>query len=120
MESRRRRHDDSTGAAQEIKVVVKTWNRVSPRTRWEKVNGRGSTSLKKKGPAPTLMAAWHPWMAPILLGVLDCPPLHPSPGPASSAAHQLYQLPSTHARTHAHTHSLPVLPFRTASRPSFS
>lgn len=115
MESRRRRHDDSTGATQEIKVVVKTWNRVSPGARWEKVNGRGSTSLKKKGPAPMLMAAWHPWMAPILLGVLARSPLHPSSGPASSAAHAL----PAPQHAHTHTHSLLGLPFRTASRPSF-
>lgn len=49
MESRRRRHDDSTRARQVIKVVFKTWNRVSPRARWEKVNGERFDKFKKEG-----------------------------------------------------------------------
>lgn len=70
------------------------WNRVSPRARREKVNGRGLTSLKKKGPAPTLLvAAWHPRMAPILRVLVMLTPAS-SPGQASSPAHQLPQLSS--------------------------
>lgn len=83
------------------KVVFKMWNRVSPRGRTgKKSTGRGSTSLKKKGPTPTLVAAWHPW-SPILLGGCASPPLHPpqaQPAQPAQPAHQRTPAPRPIAR----------------------
>lgn len=73
--------------------VFKMWNRVSPSGRTgEKLTGRGSTSLKKKGPAPTLVAAWHPW-SPILLGGCASPPT-PASSPEPSQPGQRTSAPA--------------------------
>lgn len=99
MESRRRRHDDSTEPTREIKVVVLKCGIESARGRDGGKSQRGERydRFKKEGSSCTGAdgCMWHPWIDPN-------PPSPPTPasfpGPASSPVHQLPQLPQ-----HAHT-----------------
>lgn len=86
MQNRARRHEDSTEPTPEKNQSRgRDVESSQPEGRTgKKLTGGGSTSLKKKGPpVPKLMAAWHPWTAPILLGVLARPPT-PASFPRSS------------------------------------
>lgn len=86
----------------------------------KKVNGgRGSTSLKKKGPAPTLLvAAWHPRIAPILRVLVPTPALLPGSSQLSLSLSLYLSHTHTHTHSHTHTYSLLGLTFGIAPRPS--